>query len=131
MRILIIEDNQDLQAIFKNNFEVAGHQVKIAGDGLNGITDAVEFEPDIVILDLMMPEMNGYDFLSALKNNTSMNPYVIACSNLSQQKDIDQAYQAGADAYLRKSDYVGTDLVKEVEKLYGERPVAEDETLSY
>lgn len=121
MKILIIEDNKDLQVIFKNNFEAAGHQVKISGDGLNGITDAVEFEPDVVILDLLMPEMNGYDFLSALKNNTSMNPYVIACSNLSQQKDVDRAYESGADAYLRKSDYVGEDLVKEVQRLYSER----------
>lgn len=118
MKILIIEDNKDLQAIFKNNFENYDHEVMLSDDGLNGITDAVEFKPDVVILDILMPEMNGYDFLSALKNNTSMNPLVVVCSNLSQQKDIDQAYESGADAYLRKSDFVGEDLVKEVEKLH-------------
>lgn len=118
MKLLIIEDNQDIQTIFKNNFEAAGHQVSVSSDGLNGITDAVEFQPDVVMLDILMPEMNGYDFLTALRDNTSMKLFVIVCSNLSQQKDIDQAYEAGADAYLRKSDYVGSALVKQVEALY-------------
>ena len=78
----------------------------------------VEFQPDVVILDLMMPEMDGYEFLTALHNNTSMNPFVVVCSNLSQKADIDRALASGANTYLRKSDYVGADLVNAVQEAY-------------
>ena len=121
MKILIIEDNKDLQTIYKDLFTQAGYEVLMSDNGLAGITDAVEVLPDIILLDIMTPELDGYDFLSALKNNTSMRPLVIVCSNLSQQADIDRAMESGADAYLKKSDYIGADLVKAVENLYNNR----------
>lgn len=121
MKILIIEDNKDLQTIYKDLFTQAGYEVLMSDNGLAGITDAVEVLPDIILLDIMIPELDGYDFLSALKNNTSMRPLVIVCSNLSQQADIDRAMESGADAYLKKSDYIGADLVKAVENLYNNR----------
>ena len=120
MKIQIVEDNRDLQAIFEGLFVAAGHDVKVSGDGLNGITDAVDYRPDVILLDIMMPEMSGYDFLGALRNNTSIDPFVIVCSNLSQQADIDKAMALGANNYLRKSDYVGDELLKAVEQLYQE-----------
>ncbi len=120
MKIQLIEDNEDLREIYTQLFESAGHTVKSNNNGLNGITEMVEDQPDVVLLDIMMPEMDGYEFLHALKNNTSMEPMVIACSNLSQQSDIDRALQSGADVFLKKSDYMGDALVQEVEKRYME-----------
>lgn len=120
MKILIVEDNTDLQDIYGGLFTAAGHTVDGAVNGLEGIVKAVDFNPDIVLLDLMMPEMNGYEFLKALRNNTSISPFVIVVSNLSQQSDIDIAKANGAHEYLRKSDYVGETLVKEVERLYAQ-----------
>jgi DNA-binding response OmpR family regulator len=118
MKILIVEDNKDLQSIYEGLFMAAGHDVKVSGNGLIGITDAVDYQPDTVLLDIMMPEMNGNEFLKALRNNTSISPVVIVCSNLSQQFDIDTALVNGAHFYLRKSDFTGDVLVKEVERLY-------------
>lgn len=118
MKILIVEDNTDLQDIYGGLFTAAGHQVDGAVNGLDGIVKAVDFKPDIILLDLMMPEMNGYEFLKALRDNTSISPFVIVVSNLSGQADIDVAKANGAHAYLRKSDFVGETLVKEVERLY-------------
>ena len=118
MKIQLIEDNEDLRNIYTQLFESAGHTVASNDNGLNGITAMVEYQPDAVLLDIMMPEMDGYEFLSALKNNTSMEPMVIACSNLSQQIDIDRALTSGADAYLKKSDYLDDSLVTKVEQLY-------------
>ena len=120
MKIQLIEDNEDLREIYTQLFESAGHTVKSNDNGLNGITGMVEDQPDVVLLDIMMPEMDGYEFLHALKNNTSMEPMVIACSNLSQQSDIDRALQSGADVFLKKSDFMGDALVQEVEKRYME-----------
>lgn len=120
MKIMIVEDNADLRDIYEGLFLGAGYEVKLAGDGLMGITDAVDFQPDIVLLDIMMPEMDGYDFLRVLRDNTSITPFVVVCSNITQQMDIDRALAGGAHHYLRKSDYVGASLVNEVARLYDE-----------
>ena len=118
MKILVVEDNADLQVIYRGLFEGAGHEVRLSSDGQAGIADAVEFKPDVVLLDILMPEMDGLEFLQALRNETSISPTVIVCSNLSEQIDIDRALGAGAHFYLRKSDYVGNDLLVAVEELY-------------
>lgn len=118
MKIQLIEDNEDLRTIYTQLFQSAGHTVESSNDGLSGITRMVEYQPDVVLLDIMMPEMNGYDFLIALRDNTSMEPMVIALSNLGQQEDIDQALHSGADAYLKKSDFLGGALVHKVQTLY-------------
>lgn len=121
MKLLIIEDNKDLQGIYQHNFQAAGHTVAVADNGLDGLNVAVEFQPDIVLLDIMTPEMDGYGFLTALHNNTSLTPFVVACSNISQADDIEAAKQAGAEVFLRKSDYVGAELIKAVEEAYAAR----------
>lgn len=120
MKILIVEDNTDLQDIYSGLFVAAGHQVDGAVNGLEGIVKVVDSKPDVILLDLMMPEMSGFEFLKALRDNTSIRPFVVVVSNLSQQTDIDTAKANGAHAYLRKSDFVGEDLLKEVERLYAE-----------
>lgn len=118
MKLLIIEDNKDLQEIYQHNFEAAGHTVAVADNGLDGINTAVEFQPDTVLLDIMTPEMDGFAFLSALHNNTSLRPFIVACSNISQPNDIASAKEKGAHVFLRKSDYVGAELIKAVEEAY-------------
>lgn len=115
-KILIIEDDEDLQQIYKYFFENGGYTVKISSDGLAGITDIVDYAPDVVLLDIMMPEMNGFEFLEALKNNTSIQVPVIVVSNLTQDQEKQKAIAIGADLYLIKSDYEGTDLVVTVDK---------------
>jgi len=121
MKLLIVEDNKDLQDIYTGLFTSAGYEVSTADNGLDGIVKTADINPEIVLLDLMMPEMSGYEFLRALRDNTSVSPFVIVVSNLSQQADIDVAKANGAHEYLRKSDFVGDDLVKEVERLYSNR----------
>lgn len=118
MKLLIVEDNQDLRQLYASLFTKAGHTVRSRGNGLNAITEAVDFQPNCVLLDILMPEMNGYEFLQTITTNTSMNPVVIVCSNLTQQTDIARAMQEGADAYLNKSEYIGEELVKAVESEY-------------
>lgn len=121
MKILIVEDNTDLRDIFTHLFSQAGHDVAAAINGLDGLAKAVDEKPDIILLDLMMPEMNGYDFLQAMSQQTIISPFIIVVSNLSQQADIDLAITRGAHEYIRKSDFAGEALVQEVERLYQER----------
>ncbi len=113
-KVLIVEDNTDLQEIYKIAFEDAGYEVKVSGDGLIGITEIVDYKPNVVLLDIMMPEMSGYEFLEALKNNTSLKVPVVVVSNLAQEQDRQRALDAGADMYLVKAEYDGPDLVEKV-----------------
>lgn len=118
MKLLIVEDDNALREIYSVFFQQAGYEVALSENGLTAITQAVEFVPDIVLLDIMMPEMDGYEFLQALKNNTSMDPVVIVCSNLGESLEIERALQSGADTYLQKSNYSGLELVQAVGDAY-------------
>ena len=120
MKILVVDDDKSICEIFTVLFSSHGYEVKTSRDGLSAITEAVEFKPDIVLLDIMMPVMSGYDFLDMLKNNTSMGPVVVVCSNIGEQTEINRATQHGADGFLQKSDYIGETLVQAVEAIYAE-----------
>lgn len=116
-RVMIIEDDPGLQEIYKINFESAGYEVLIEGDGLSGISEVAEKQPSVILLDIMMPTMNGFDFLKAVKENTNLNIPVIVCSNLSDKETQDKAFASGASAVLLKVDYSGKELVQKVEAL--------------
>lgn len=127
-KVFIVEDNADLREIYRLRFEVAGFTVVTSADGLDFLTKVQEEKPDVVLLDLMLPEMDGFSVLKSMKDNfanTQMGNTIIAVwSNLSEDSDIQRALSGGADVYLRKSDYEGDDLVekvKEILKLHSEK----------
>ncbi len=113
-KIMIIEDDKDLQEIYKLNFETAGYEVMQEFDGLDGISSVVDNKPDIILLDVMMPNMDGFAFLKAMKDNTSINVPVVVCSNLSDKETYAKAVAAGAVSVLLKVDYSGKQLVDKI-----------------
>lgn len=113
-KIMIIEDDKDLQEIYKLNFEMAGYEVLQEFDGLDGISSVVDKEPDIILLDIMMPNMDGFAFLKAMKDNTSINIPVVVCSNLSDKETYTKALNTGAVSVLLKVDYSGKELVTKI-----------------
>ena len=113
-KIMIVEDNKELQEIYKINFEAAGYEVLQEVDGLDGISSVVDKKPDLIILDIMMPNMDGFAFLKAMKDNTSINIPVVVCSNLSDRETYAKALAAGAVSVLLKVDYSGKQLVEKI-----------------
>jgi two-component system chemotaxis response regulator CheY len=113
-KIMIIEDDKDLQEIYKISFEMAGYQVMQEFDGLDGISSVVDKNPDIILLDINMPNMDGFAFLKAMNDNTSISIPVVICSNLSDKETYTKAMAAGAAAVLLKVDYSGKQLVERV-----------------
>ena len=85
-KIMVIEDNADLQEIYKHSFEKGGFDVVLEGNGLEGIVGVVEHMPDVILLDLMMPGMDGFGFLRKVKETGGLSIPVIVCSNIS---DVD------------------------------------------
>lgn len=105
--ILLIDDDALLRAVVAIKMIGAGHRVRCAGDGGEGLAMALAEPPDLVVLDVMMPEMNGFDVAAVLKNDplTMDIPIVI----LSIVQDRDRGYRVGVDRYLTKP--IDTDLL--------------------
>lgn len=116
-KIMIVEDDKSIQDIYTLNFRAAGYEVILEGDGLSGISSVVEKKPDIILLDVMMPNMDGFAFLKVMKENTSVNIPVVVCSNLSDKETYDKAFAAGAAAVLLKVNYSGKELVQKVDHI--------------
>jgi DNA-binding response OmpR family regulator len=117
-KILIIEDNEDLNKMFKTAFEAKNFEVEISLNGMDGITKAAAFRPDLILLDIMMPQMDGYEVLQAIKNNTSLETIVVVNTNLDQKKDEEKALQMGASYFYRKSEFTPFEIVDKVEAIF-------------
>jgi DNA-binding response OmpR family regulator len=97
-----------------------GFDVREVHDGENALTEAMAFRPDLILLDVMMPKISGFDVLDILKNTPeTMNINVIMLTALSQPKDKERAEQLGVDEYLVKSQVVIGDVVERVKHHLG------------
>lgn len=113
-KILLVDDNQDILDIYQMTFEAEDFEVETAIDGFLGIEKAWSFKPDLMLLDIMMPECNGYEVLKTLRRDAKAECLIIICSNLSQRKDIGKAFNEGADGYIEKADHTPDEVVKRV-----------------
>jgi CheY-like chemotaxis protein len=116
-KIMIVEDNKDLQEIYKYSFEKGGYDVVLEGNGLEGIVGVVEHMPDVILLDLMMPGMDGFGFLKKIKETGGLSIPVIVCSNISDVDIINRALKDGAQDVILKVDYSGKQLVDKVNSI--------------
>lgn len=113
-KVMIIEDNKDIQEIYKHSFEKYGYEVIIEDNGLEGINSVAEKMPNVILLDLMMPKMDGFQFLKLMKKNEMLNIPVVVCSNISDNEVEARALEAGAAAVILKVNYSGKQLVEKV-----------------
>jgi CheY-like chemotaxis protein len=120
-KIFIVEDNPDIREIYRLAFELAGFTVETSENGLDAISRISEINPDIILLDIMLPEMSGFDVLKSLQenfNNDQIKKHIVVVwSNLSQDEDMEKAMQSGANYYLRKSDYDGDALIEKIKEI--------------
>ncbi len=100
-RILIIEDNPDLAFGLRATLEIEGYAVEVAPDGRRGLAGARASHPDLIILDLMMPEMNGYQVLRTLREDGDQTPVLILTAR-GEEADKVLGFRLGADDYVTK-----------------------------
>jgi len=122
-KILLIEDEEAIINMYKLRFDKEGFQIEVARNGAWGLKLARQKKFDIILLDMVMPAMNGYEAIKVLKSddNTKDVPIIIL-SNSAQDGDIKEAKKLGAAAYLLKSMITPAKLVQEVEKFLNKRP---------
>lgn len=115
--ILIIEDDVFLGDLMAKKLEDSGFKVVKAIDGREGLEKAATIKPNLILLDLILPGMDGFEVLKKIKDNpqTSSIP-VIILSNLGQREDIERGFDLGAQDYLVKAQFTPDEIVERVKK---------------
>lgn len=124
MKILLIEDDKFFREFYAQKLKEKGMDVFQAGDGEEGMKNVAENNPDIILLDLIMPVKDGFEVLEELAQNmTTKNIPVLVFSTLGQEKDVQKAMGLGAKGYVNKSFFDFTTLLNRILELTN-NPVA-------
>ena len=116
-KILIVDDEADMRVMFSTRLEISNFEVIEAEDGEEGLEKAKKEKPDLIVLDLMLPKINGFEVCRMLKfDDADKDIPIIVLSALSQQNEREKAAQCGADAYFIKPFDLGL-LVTKIESL--------------
>jgi DNA-binding response OmpR family regulator len=127
-KIMLVEDDTNLSDIYRARLEAEGYQIVSAPDGEDALALAVKEHPDLIISDVMMPKISGFDMLDILRSTNGIkDTRVIMMTALSQAEDQARAKKLGADRYLVKSQVTLEDVVKAVHEVLGDEA---DETTS-
>lgn len=111
-KVLLVEDDVALRDIYSARFMAEGYDVVTASDGEMALTQAVKEKPQLIILDVMMPKISGFDVLDILRATPeTKDTKVIMMTALSQETDLDKGKALGADEYLVKSQVTLTDVI--------------------
>lgn len=117
-KILLVEDDVALRDIYSARFSAENYTVSCATDGEEALTVAVKERPDIILLDIMMPKISGFDVLDILRATPETKvTKIIVMSALSQPSDIEKGKALGADEYLVKSQVTLTEVVVKVKEV--------------
>ncbi len=115
--VLLIEDDPLLTKMYKAKFTTEGFNVLVAQDGEEGLKMALENNPDIILLDIMMPKLSGLDLLSKLREDPKGKDVpVIILTNLTQQKEAQRALDLGAKEFMVKANLTPGQVVEKIKK---------------
>jgi len=119
-KILLVEDDTALSSVYKSRMELEGFEVREVSNGELALSAALEFNPDIILLDAMMPKISGFDVLDIIRNTKETESIkVVMLTALSQPKDKERAETLGVDDYLVKSQVVIGDVVAKIKHHLG------------
>lgn len=119
-KVLFVEDDDGLAEVYVSRLDTEGFDVKRVPNGEDALATALAFRPDLILLDAMMPQVNGFDVLDILRNTPdTANMKVIMLTALSQESDRKRAESLGADDYLVKSQVAIADVVAKIKQHLG------------
>lgn len=128
-KVMLVEDDDNLREIYGARLIAEGYEIISARDGEEALALAIKEKPDLLISDVMMPKISGFDMLDILRSSTeTKNIKVIMMTALSQTEDKDRADKLGADRYLVKSQVTLEDVVKVTKEVLEEAPAPSSET---
>ena len=117
--ILLVEDDPFLIDIYSTKLKESGFSVEVASDGESALHKVKEKEPDLVILDIVLPQLDGWEILRQIKSDPKLkNIKIIILSNLGQKEEVERGVELGAVKYLIKAHYTPSQVVEEIKEIY-------------
>ena len=121
IKILLIEDDSFLSGMYDTKLKLEGFDVVLAEDGAKGLELAVSQGPDIILLDIILPKMDGFTALKHLKENMETKKIpVILMTNLGQKEDVERGIALGAQDYLVKAHFMPSEVVEKIRQYLGD-----------
>lgn len=118
--ILLVEDDDNLASVYETRLQAEGFATKRVANGEDALAAALQAKPDLILLDVMMPKVSGFDVLDILRNTPeTQNVKVIMLTALSQDSDKERAEALGVNDYLIKSQVVIADVVEKIKQHLG------------
>ncbi len=116
-KILLVEDDPFLIDIYSTKLKEAGFEVEVVQDGQDVLTRLGEKKPDLLVLDIVLPHLDGWEILSSIKNGNAKDLKVVVLSNLGQKEEVQKGLKLGAVKYLIKAHYTPSEIVKEIQEI--------------
>ncbi len=122
IKILVVEDDKFLRELITQKLSREGYDVYEAVDGEDGVKKAKESKPDIILLDLILPGIDGFEVLAKIKEDSDLvNVPVVILSNLGQRDDVERGLKLGAVDFLIKAHFTPGEIIEKVQKILGEK----------
>lgn len=119
--ILLVEDDEFLAELYATKLNLEGFEVALAVDGEKGLKMIKEKNPDLILLDIILPKIDGFEILKTIKADRALkNIPVILLTNLSQKDEVKRGLELGADDYLIKAHFMPSEVVKKIKQLIGD-----------
>lgn len=116
--VLIIEDDSYISEMYKIKLESEDFEVIVAKDGIVGIKTLEKQKPDIVLLDVVMPKVDGFSVLKTIKKNPELKEIpIVLLTNLSQKENVERGFELGANSYIIKAHFTPSEVVAKVKDI--------------
>jgi len=116
--ILLVEDDPFLIDIYSTKLKESGFSVQVAQDGEEAMIKIKEFMPALILLDIVLPTVNGWEILKNIRKDPVLKDIrVVVLSNLGEKEEVERGMKSGADKYLVKARYTPTEVAEEIKKL--------------
>ena len=121
-KILVVEDDKFLRELITQKLAREGYDVKEAVDGEEGVVKVKEEKPDVILLDLILPGIDGFEVLAKIKEDPEVeNIPVVILSNLGQRDDVERGLKLGAVDFLIKAHFTPGEIIEKIEKIIKDR----------
>jgi len=122
VKIVLIEDDVFLAGMYVTKLELEGYEVKLASDGEKGIKAVEEEMPELVLLDIILPKVSGFEVLKHLKGNADTKKIpILLLTNLGQRDDVSKGLKLGAEDYLIKAHFMPSEVVDKIKRLVAKK----------
>ncbi len=119
VKILVVEDDTVLSSIMMRSLSTAGYEVQAALDGFTAELDAKDWHPDLMLLDMLLPDKDGWDILAHLRaNSDTLNIKVIVLSNLSDSETLEKVRKFNIVDYFIKANTTPGEVVKKIQEIF-------------